>query len=205
MRLGSLRTTGKLRTVLITSALPQDGKTTTALNLATALTEQRAKKVLLIDADLHRGTVEQQLGLARDIGLVECLHDAVKPYESIRRVEPLGWYLLSRGKTDVSNPSELLQPQEFSALLHAFRPQFDWILVDSPPVLSLSDSVSLSQAVDGTLLVVRAGSTPTKAVEDAVSILGQNRLVGVVLNGIGKQHQPYGKYSFYYHPPVSDK
>jgi tyrosine-protein kinase Etk/Wzc len=183
---------------LITSALPQDGKTTIALNLATALAEQHAGRVLLIDADLHRGWVEEQLGLPRDTGLSECLSGALTSQPVLRRVAPLGWHLLARGKT-VSNPTELLQAQKFSALLRTLTPQFDWILVDSPPVLSLTDAVALSQVVDGTLLVARAGSTPIKAVEDAVSLLGQKHIVGMVLNGIDKQHQPYSKYSTYYH------
>jgi tyrosine-protein kinase Etk/Wzc len=168
------------------------------LNLATALTERRAKRVLLIDADLHSRSVEQQLGLSPDIGFAECVQDGLDPQVALRRIEPLGWYFLSGGKRDSSNPAELFRPLEVSALFQRLALHFDWILVDSPPVLALTDALCLSQSVDGTLLVARAGRTPKKAVEDTINLVGRNRLLGLVLNGLDNTDESYKRYSHYY-------
>lgn len=194
MRLRNLWATGKLRSLLITSPLPQEGKTTVAMNLATVLTEQGRKKVLLLDADLHRKSTSEHLGLSIDTGLVECLQVGLDPIQALRRVEPLGWYFLPGGQCSSENPTELLHPQQFSALLQKLTPHFDWILLDSPPVLPLTDSLSMSQAVDGTLLVARAGVTPNGAIEDAIGLLGRRQVLGLVLNGVDNDKRPYSSY-----------
>ena len=202
MRLRDIWKTGKLKSILITSPLPEEGKSTTALNLASALMEERGCKVLLVEADLHRGSLNEQLGLSRHSGLTECLQNGVNPLLAIRRIDPVGWYFLSRGKPCVGSPTELLQPQELSTILKNLAPYFDWIIVDSPPVLSLSDAVALAQHTDGSLLVVRAGRTPVKAVEDAVARLGRKHILGVVLNGV-EQFEPYSKTEQYSQHAVS--
>lgn len=200
MRLRTHRTVNHLKTVLVTSPLPKDGKTTTVLNLASALTEQRVKRVLVIDADLHRRGVEEELQLDPCIGIAECLMEGVDPLTVLRRVEPLGWYLLSAGSICVESPSELLRPVGLSSLLQRIVPHFDWILIDSPPVLPLTDSLTLAQVADGSLFVVRAGQTPTKAIEDAIEALGRKHIVALVLNGLERSNQSYSKYQNYYRP-----
>jgi capsular exopolysaccharide synthesis family protein len=197
MRLRDCWAAGKLKSVLVTSPLPGDGKSTTALNLATALAEERTKTVLLVDADLHRGSLNNQLALDPHVGLAECLQNRLNPLSAIRRVEPFGWYFLASGQLGVGSPTELLQPQELATLFQKLSSQFDWIVVDSPPVLPLSDAVALRQHMDGSLLVARAGSTSAKAVEDAIALLGRKHIIGLILNGIEKlQHS----YSAYYQP-----
>lgn len=204
MRLRSLSSKAKLRSVLVTSALPEDGKTTVALNLATALAEQRKRKVLLIDADLHRGgCISERLGLKPHIGLKECLHDHLNPLAAIRSVEPFGWQLLQAGMLSVAHPTELLRPQDVSELLRKLVSHFDWIVLDSPPVLALTDGIALSHSVDGSLLVARAGRTSSKAVEDAIALLGRKNVVGLVLNGISREAEPYSAYNQYYRPDDS--
>jgi protein-tyrosine kinase len=198
MRLRSHWAAGKLKSVLITSALPEDGKTTVALNLATVLMEERTRRVLLIDADLHRGSVDQRLGLLPQIGLSECLQQGIPPLTVIRRVEPFGWHLLSSGKVRSHSPTQVLQPREISNLIQALSPHFDWIVVDSPPVLRLSDAVAMRHHLDGTILVAKAGVTPAKAVEDAIGLVGKRHIVGLVLNGIEKRDQPYASLYHYY-------
>jgi capsular exopolysaccharide synthesis family protein len=198
MGLRNLRNTGKLKTLLITSPVPQDGKTTVALNLSTVLADRGTKRVLLIDADLHRGSICKQLGIDVEAGLAECLAGAMNPRSAIRRVEPLGWYFLSPGRLRVANPTELLRPQDISILLQNISSDFDWIVVDAPPVLPLTDSLSLAHAIDGSLLVARAGRTPSKAIEDAIKLLGRKHIVGLVLNGLERTDQPYSGYSNYY-------
>ena len=202
MRLRDCWAAGKLKSVLITSPLPGEGKSTTALNLATALAEERTRTVLLVDGDLHRGSLNNQLGLDPHVGLAECLQSRLNPLSAIRRVEPFGWYFLSSGQLSVGSPTELLQPQELSTLFQKLSSQFDWIVVDSPPVLPLSDAVAYRQHVDGSLLVARAGSTSEKAVEDAIALLGRRHIIGLVLNGIEKLQHPY---SAYYHNQRGDK
>jgi Mrp family chromosome partitioning ATPase len=97
----------------------------------------------------------------------------------------------------VSSPTELLQPQELSTLFQKLSSQFDWIVVDSPPVLPLSDAIALRQHLDGSLLVARAGATSAKAVEEAIALLGRRHILGNILNGIETLEQPYRAYSQY--------
>lgn len=194
MRLDECWKTGKLKSVLVSSPLPGDGKSTTALNLATALAEKRTRTVLLVDADLHHGSITQQLTPAPCAGLAECLHGRTNPMSAVRRIEPLGWHFLPSGKRDARSPTELLQPQALATLFQKLSSQFDWIVVDSPPVLPLSDAVALRQHIDGILLVAMAGSTPSKAVNEAIGLLGRKHILGLILNGIEKLNQPYSSY-----------
>jgi capsular exopolysaccharide synthesis family protein len=199
MRLRDCWTVGKLKSVLITSPLPGEGKSTTALNLATALAEERTRTVLLVDGDLHRGSLNKQLALDPHVGLAECLHKRLNPLSAIRRVEPFGWYLLSCGNLNgAHNPTELLQPQDLSTLFQKLTSQFDWIIVDSPPVLPLSDAIALRQHTDGSLLIARAGSTSAKHVEDSIALLGRKHIIGLILNGIQKLDHPYSVYYDYH-------
>ena len=117
------------------------------------------------------------------------------PYAALNRSD--GTFLPS-GKRDAGSPTELLQPQELSTLFQKLSSQFDWIVVDSPPVLPLSDAVALRQHIDGTLLVAMAGSTPSKAVNDAIALLGRKHILGLILNGIEKLNQPYSSYYEYH-------
>jgi tyrosine-protein kinase Etk/Wzc len=112
-------------------------------------------------------------------------------------VEPLGWHFLSAGERNAGSPTESLQPQELSDLFQKLSVQFDWIIVDSPPILPLSDAVALRQHLDGTLLVARAGATPAKAVNDAIALLGKKHILGLILNGVEKLNQPYSSYDEY--------
>lgn len=187
---------GKLKSVLITSALPKDGKTTVAINLASALCEHGKKKVLLIEADLHRPTLTSTLGLEAGPGLVECLGTDVNPMPFIRRLEPLGWYLLTAGGKCV-NPTELLHSGFLPDLLSKLSPHFDWILIDSPPVIPVTDALSVARDVDAVLMVVRAASTPRDLVQRSLALLGRKKLVAVVLNGIEGRGRMYSDYGYY--------
>jgi protein-tyrosine kinase len=191
MRLRAHWVEGKLKSILVTSPLPKDGKTTVALNLATVLMEERTRRVLLIDADLHRRSLDEQLGLLPQAGLTECLQEGIPPLSAIRCIEPLGWHFLSSGKLRSPVPTEVLEPHKVSSLIQKLSPHFDWIVVDSPPVLPLSDAAALTQHLDGTLIVARAGVTPAKAIDEAIGLLGRQTIVGLVLNGIDNLDQPY--------------
>jgi succinoglycan biosynthesis transport protein ExoP len=182
-----------MKTLLITSPLPNDGKSTVALNLATALAERGKRMVLLIGADLHRPTLTKRLGLPERSGLAECLEDGLKPLSAVRRVEPLGWYLLPAGRAR-GNPTELLQSGAVAEVKQELSRHFDWILIDSPPAIPLADVLALKQRSDASLLVVRAGRTPTESVERSITLLGRKHVFGIVLNGIENFDPAYSKY-----------
>jgi capsular exopolysaccharide synthesis family protein len=197
MRFRELKEAVNLRTILITSPLPQDGKSTIALNLATALAERGTRRVLLIEADLYHPTLAQKLELQPRPGLAECLEEGLDPLPLLRRLEPLGCFLLSAGQTR-GNPTELIQSESVSVLLKRLSAHFDWILIDTPPVAPLTDAVSLSRHVDACLLVVRAGYTPQDSVKEAITILGQKHVLGIVFNAADGLNRRYSKYYGYY-------
>lgn len=197
MHLRALKTSAKLQSLVITSPLPRDGKSTVTINLATVLAEHGKRAVLVIEADLHQPALAKALGLAPRPGLAECLEKNLDPLSGLRRLDPLRWYLLQGGQPQ-SNPTELVQSAELSKVLAKLAPLFDWILIDTPPVAPLTDALSISRQTDATLLVVRADHTPREAVDDAVSHLGANRVAAIVFNGAHGLNRLYSKYSRYY-------
>ncbi len=197
MRLRQFASKAKLKTLLVTSPLPAEGKSTVALNLATALADRRDQAVLLVDADLHHSLLMAQLGLNAPRGLAECLEGSEDPLSAIRRLKPLDWFLLPAGQTS-ANPTELLHTPALSAVMQALSRYFDWIVIDSPPVVPTTDPLSLMQTADGVLLVVKAGQTPQTAIEEALQRLGRERLVGIILNGAEESDPLYSKYRGYY-------
>jgi len=197
MRLKEHWRAGKLKRLLVTGALAHDGKSTVVLNLATVLAERGKRKVLVVDADLHHSSISESLKLRSLSGLTECLVDeAAPPLSAIRRIEPLGWHLLPAGEPH-RNPTELLQTPAFAQIMQKLAPYFDWILIDSPPVIPLTDSLSLQQQSDASLLVVRAGATPREAVEQTIELLGKENILGIVLNGVEARNHVYYQYNEY--------
>jgi len=197
MRLRTLKGLGKLKSLLITSALPQDGKSTMALNLATAMAEGGKHSVLVIEADLYHPSLSQRLGLSARAGLAECLESEIDPLSLLRRLEPLHWFVLQAG-TPKGNPTELLHSESLPRLLQRLAPYFDWILIDSPPVAPLTDALLISQHIDASLMVVRADYTPRESVEEALKLLGPKKVLGILFNGVDGLNQKYSKYYGYY-------
>lgn len=197
MRLRELRSLGKLRSIVITSPVPQDGKSTIALNLATVLAEKGRQTVLLIEADLYQPALSHRLGLQSREGFAECLEDGLDPLSALQRLEPLGWYFLPAG-TPRGNPTELLQTDLALSVIQRLSPYFDWILIDTPPVIPLTDALLLSRHTDASLLVVRADRTPREVVEEAISLLGPKNVLGIVLNGAEELNRLYSEYAEYY-------
>jgi capsular exopolysaccharide synthesis family protein len=196
MCLRELWNAGKLKSLQITSPLPQEGKSTIALNLATALAEGGKRTVLLIEADLHRPTLTEQLGLKKGAGLADCLEASLNPFSALRRLDPLGWYLLPAGEPTI-NPTELLQTEALGGVLQKLSPLFDWVLIDSPPVIPLIDSLLIARQVNATLLVAREGRTSREAVEKAIAVLGRQRVLGIVLNAVEGLDRLYSGYYGY--------
>lgn len=195
LRLQPLWSAGKLKKILITSPLPGDGKSTVAMNLTTALSERGKRAVLLVEADLHHSPLTKNLGLPYGPGLAECLDGCPNPLELVRHLSPLDWYLLPAGEPR-GNATELLQGQMLPVVIDQLAAHFDWIVIDSPPVIPLSDVLSLKNHTDGSLLVVRAGRTSQDAVEEAVALLGKQHVLGVILNGVEQSDLVYYKYGY---------
>jgi capsular exopolysaccharide synthesis family protein len=197
MRLREFQDLAKRQKVVITSPTPQDGKSTIALNLATALAEGGKRSVLLVEGDLHHPSITERLGLKARPGLADCIQRSLDPLLAIQRLKPLNFCLLQAGKTP-GNPTELLQSGLVSGILDSLGSHFDWVLIDTPPVVPLTDALSFSRHADASLLVVRAGQTPRKAIEDAVERIGQKHILGIVLNGAEGLNRMYSKYYGYY-------
>ncbi len=196
---------GPPRVIMVTSSLPQEGKTTTSLNFATVLS-QKAARVLLIDADLRRPSVHTTLGLGPRLGLCNVLTGGATLESTVIPVPGLkNLYVLPAGTTP-PNPAELLSSNEMKELLAGLRKQYDHIVIDTPPVLSVTDAAVVSPNADAVVLVIRAGQTTKQALKRARDILAQvnARVTGVVLNAVdlsspGYQYYGYGsKYSSYY-------
>lgn len=197
MRLRDHWNRGKLKKLLITSPLAHDGKSTVLLNLATALAERGKRSVLVIEADLHNSSIVPNLRLNTWAGLTDCLHDdSLSPLSQIRRLDPLGWHFLPAGEPR-RNPTELLQTPAMSTIIQKVSACFDWVLIDSPPVIPLTDAIALQQHTDASLLVVRAGHTPREAVEHTIALLGKPKIAGIVLNEVERRSQPTYQHRFY--------
>lgn len=197
MRLRELRGKGPLKSLVITSPTPQDGKSTVALNLATVLAENGRWQVLLVEADLHRPSLAKTLEVPALPGLAECLESGLDPLGAIRKIEPLHLYLLQAG-TPQANATELLQTASLPAVLATLTSRFDWVIVDTPPMAPLTDALCLSRLVDAVLLVLRAGKTPQESVHEALELLGPGKVAGLIFNGADDLNKLYEKYAGYY-------
>lgn len=187
-----------LNTLLITSAGPKEGKSTTAANLAIAMA-QTGKKVLLVDADLRRPVIHSIFGLSKDQGITNFLMESL-PYS--RLVQPSFLENLSIVASGIlpPNPSELLASKKMENLISRWQGDYDIIIIDSPPVIAVTDAAVLSTKVDGTILVVAAGQTDKEAVQRAQSLLTSvdANLLGVLLNNVDVEGT-YGSYYYYYY------
>jgi len=187
---------GKLpKVLLITSPLPKDGKSTVSLNLATSLSEGGKHRVILLEADLHRPSLVDTLGLERMNGLSEVLKGLEEPSAVIRRIEPLDIYLMAAGRL-FDHPSEMFQGERFSELLQELRACFECVLIDCPPAFPLADVVALKAHADGVLLVARAGATPREAVRETLQLFKPGQVLGLILNAEEELNQLYAKYYY---------
>ncbi|HEV8399061.1 MAG TPA: polysaccharide biosynthesis tyrosine autokinase [Gemmatimonadales bacterium] len=187
----------RARSVVVTSAVPGEGKTTTAANLACSIAWE-GRRVLLIDGDLWRGRLHRQFRGRRAPGLAECLLSDTAIPEAIRPTDIAMLSFMPSGK-GVGTPSDIVTKSRMPRLLEQLRDQFDLVLIDSPPVLATAEAVVLASSVDGVLLVVRAGQTNRDLVEQAMrQIKGVGaRLVGAVLNDPSDVTRRYGYKNYY--------
>lgn len=182
------------KVLMISSAVPDEGKTLTAANIALTLSESFEFRVLLIDADLRRPSLDALFSTGRVQGLNEALTSV--PPQQIPVIRVSKWLsLLPAGKPD-PDPMSSLTSERMRRLLSEAASQYDWVIIDTPPVGILTDAKLLGSIVDGVLLVVRAGKTPSTLVQQAIDALGRNRILGVVLNRTETRHT-FGAYSAY--------
>jgi protein-tyrosine kinase len=191
-RLYQIRSAQTLRTLLVTSSLPAEGKTFVANNLAQAIVRQPDRRALIIDADLRCSRLHVPLGAPAAPGLTDYLRGEADETAIIQHGLE-GNLCFIPGGNQVTNPSELLSNSRMKALLDRVTPVFDWVILDSAPLLPVSDASVLADLVDAVLLVVRAGQTPSETAQRACQELGGRNVVGVVLNAVDPQHA-YGAY-----------
>ncbi len=193
-RLDRLRAQQPLRTVLITSSLPQEGKTFVAANLAQAIGQQKERRALLIDADLRAPRLHAALGAPLTPGLSDYLRGEADEFAILQRSQRGNLFFIPGGKP-ASHPAELIANGRLKNLLNRLAPLFDWVILDSPPIVPVSDAGLLADICDGVLMIVRAGITPFDLAQKASHEFRSKRLLGVVLNGV----EPGSSYSSYYY------
>jgi capsular exopolysaccharide synthesis family protein len=181
VRLRQLRQSRLLKKVLITSTIPQEGKSTVAANLACTLARRKQHKTLLLEGDLRRPTVAQKFGLGKVPGLCEWLRGETETM-NIYRLEALGLWVMPAGNAP-ENPLELMQSGKLSPLMDQLTEWFDWIVIDSPPVLPLADTSIWARLADGILLVTRKGITEKDQLQRGLEALERSKLLGGLVNG----------------------
>ena len=200
-RLYQIAGTRQLKRILVTSSIPEEGKTFVAANLAQSLARQDNSRVLLIDADLRVSRLHQMLGAPDTPGLADYLRGEADECAVIQRGLE-GNLCFIPGGSPVSNPSELLLGARMKHLLERVTPVFDWLVLDSPPALPVHDASLIADLCDGVLFVVRAGETNFEVARKASSEFRDKNLLGVVLNR-AQQNDSYDGY--YYGYPAADK
>jgi capsular exopolysaccharide synthesis family protein len=187
-----------VQVMLLTSARPSEGKTSVALNLAITLA-QSGRKVVVVDADLRAGNCHSLLGLSNRYGLVHLLNDDLPLDAVLQRTAVDGLYSIPRGAVP-HNPTDLLASERMGEVIHALREHFDFVLIDSPPAIAISDTIVLSVQCDGVLLVLRAHKTPADAAQrmiDRLQAVGA-RILGTVLVGVDFRGPDFADYHQYY-------
>lgn len=171
-----------LRSIIVTSALPGDGKTLTSINLALVLSESYRYNVLLIDADLRRPSIANVVELGVGSGLSETLRSPAE--QKLALVTLTKRLILLPAGQPIANSIELLTSPRMRQILEEATARFDWVILDAPPVGTTTDARILAQMVGGTLFVVRAGQTQYRDVQKAVEAIGREQILGVVLNDV---------------------
>jgi receptor protein-tyrosine kinase len=195
-RMNHLQTLQPLHTVIVTSPSPAEGKTFTAVNLALAQSHLAETSVLLADFDLRRPIIHNLLQVDRAPGLSDYLTGQCTFSQALRRIEGMNLYFLPAG-SPVKNPLELLNMRQAKALFEELPRVFNWAIFDTPPLLFSADANLLATLADGTILVVKIGTTTFDNVTRAMQSLCENNVLGIVANG-ARASELYSKYTYYY-------
>jgi capsular exopolysaccharide synthesis family protein len=195
VRLRHLRRDRPLKRVLITSTIPQEGKSMVAANLACTLALRTQQRTLLVEGDVRRPSLMQMFGLGKNPGICECLQGERSLMTSIYHLEGPRLWILPAGNTP-NNPLELLQSGKLSSLMDQLNTWFDWIVIDSPPVLPFADTSVWMRLADGVLLVTRQGITQKRQLQGGLEALEPKKMIGALVNS--SKHLVHSDY--YYRP-----
>ena len=188
----------ELQTIALTSCTPNEGKSTTIANLAVVLT-QAGKSVLLIDCDMRNPTVHKNFNLSNKVGLSSCISMGTALADAVQKTNIEGLDALTAGVIP-PNPSELLGSERMQNILERAKEQYDYVLIDTPPVMPVTDALIVSRLVDGMILVIASAEVKVEMAREVKNQLvhaGAN-ILGVVLNKVRSEHHGYG-YGYYYY------
>src|SRR5665213_1233964 len=195
-RLNHMQSLQPIHTVVVTSASPAEGKSLTAANLALAEAHLAGNTTLLADFDFRRPLIHTMFGIDRGPGITDYLLGQAPLHKVIKRIAGTNLYIMPAGQA-VINPLELLNLREVKHLMDRLPSLFQWVIMDSPPLLFAADANLLGTLCDGTLLVVRIGHTTIDSVTRAMQSLCNNNVLGTVVNG-ARRGELYSKYTYYH-------
>lgn len=194
-RLYQIREEQPLKKILVTSSLPKEGKSFVAANLAQALVQQPGRRALLIDADLRAPRLHHALGTSPSPGLAEYLLGQSDEVAIMQRGPMENLFFIPSGR-NVTSAAELVANGRVKGLLDRVAPLFDWVIMDSPPAVPVSDASLLANDCDGVLMVVRSDATPFDIAQKARQEFRDHHLIGVVLNGVPAGSAAYNPYYY---------
>lgn len=194
VRLRHAQQSRAIKKLVVTSTMPEEGKSLVAANLAVALAQKCQQKVLLLDGDLRRPTLAETFGIKRLPGLSEWVQDGSSPAARLYRLEEPGFWLLPAGGAP-ENPLGLMQSPKLSQILDQLSAWFDWIIIDTPPLLPLADTSVWMRLSDGVLLVAREAKVERRHFKKGLETVKTANLVGVILNDTTSAQQS----SYYRH------
>jgi protein-tyrosine kinase len=194
-RLYQIREKMPLKRLMVTSALPKEGKSFVAANLAQVLVRQHGRRVLLIDGDLRNPGMHRHLGAPQSPGLADYLLGDCDEFAGLQRGPMENLFFMPAGRTVGSAP-ELLANGRLKLFLQRVEPLFDWIILDTSPVIPVSDATLVAGTCDGILMVVRSNATPSDLARRAREEFPDKLLLGVVLNGAPSGKHTHSKYYY---------
>jgi len=195
-RVNHLQSLQPIHSIVVTSPSPAEGKSLTSANFAIAEAQLAENPTLLADFDLRRPIIHTYFGLDRAPGITDFLQGKAELKDIIRKVAGMNLYVMTAGEA-VMNPLELLNLAGARNLLEGLPRLFNWIVLDTPPLLFAADANLLSTLCHGTLLVVRIGNTTIDSVTRAMQSLCENNVLGIVVNG-ARRGELYSKYTYYH-------
>jgi len=188
-RLQQLRQSRALKSVLLTSSVAQEGRSLLILNLAMSLSQRGQQKVLVVDADLRKPGMCATLGVRERAGLREWYQSDRPIADFIFRIDGLSVWVLPAGSSSV-DPLELLKSPRTTSLFSSVSAAFDWVLMDSPPLIPLADAEVLSRIADGSIVVVRRDKSPKTVLKQALQRVDNSKMIGFLLNGFPSIGEP---------------
>jgi len=190
-RIDAIAAQRPIGTIAVTSACPDEGKTTAAVNLAAVTAMSLGRRILLVDCDMRKPKIHQALGLRPEAGLAEVLADETSLDQAIQKVEGVNLEVLAvRGRP--ANPSELLSSPRMRELVEEISQRYDQVILDTPAALSLPDAKAVCELTDGIVLVIRADMTPQQDLQAVLELLDRRRVLGLLLNGAQVDQGRYG-------------